>query len=281
MRTKSAVGVVIVALSLLASSVAYSHDIWLAPERFIFAKGDTLVVRQLAGTELDTQYDLPLLRLLTRRFELLTPTETIDLLAELPDVRTQPEVKPVLQRRLDFEGLALLTMEQDFIYDAFSTEKFLEHLAHEDLDVEEFRDRIGRKPEEDERYARVLKSLIQVGQVADGDLHTRVLGQKIEILLLQNPYLLDPGSDLEVQVLFDGEPLRDKVVAAFNRDGTGDVSKFKARTNENGIARFTLNRAGVWLVRLVHLLPCSERDEDDCDDVDWESYWTSFSFSLE
>ena len=239
------------------------------------------MVRQLAGTELDTQYDLPLLRLLTRRFELLTPTETIDLLAELPDVRTQPEVKPVLQRRLDFEGLALLTMEQDFIYDAFSTEKFLEYLAHDDLDLGEFRARIGRKPEEDERYARFLKSLVQVGQVADGDLHERVLGQKIEILLRQNPYRLDAGDDLEVQILFDGEPLRDKIVAAFNRDADGDISNFKARTDENGIARFTLQRTGAWLVRLVHMLPCVERFENDCADVDWESYWTSFSFSLD
>ena len=281
MRWKTVAPGMLMTLALLVATVAHSHDIWLAPERFTFAKGDILVVRQLAGTELDTQYDLPLMRDLTRRFELLTPTGTIDLLAELPDVRTQPEVKPVLTRKLDFEGLALLTMEQDFIHDVFTTEKFLEYLAHEDLELGEFQDRIGRKPEEDERYARVLKSLIQVGQVADADLHERVLGLKIEILLQQNPYRLDPGDDLEVQVLFEGEPLRDKVVAAFNRDADGEVSNFKARTDENGVARFTLPRAGAWLVRLVHMLPCAERFENDCADVDWESYWTSFSFSLD
>ena len=277
MRMKTATPLITLALSFLMLNVAYAHDIWLSPERVTLANGDTLVVRQLAGTELDTQYDLPLLRLLTSRFELLTPKRTIDLLAELSD-RTQTEVKPVLRRQLDFEGLALLTMEQDFIHTDFSIEEFLEYLEHEDLDVEKFRDRIGQKPEEDERYARVLKSLIQVGRVADGDLHKRALGQKIEILL-------DPGDDLEVQVLFDGEPLSDKVVAAFNQDGTGDVSKYKARTDENGIARFTLNRAGVWLVRLVHLLPCSlpcsKRSEKDCSRVDWESYWTSFSFRVD
>ena len=209
---------------------------------FTLKKGDTLVVRQLAGTELDTQYDLPLLRLMTPRFELWTSEGTINLLAELPDVRTQPEVKPILKRRLDFEGLGLLVMEQDFIYDDFSTEKFLEYLEHEDLDLGKFRDRIGRKPEEYERYARFLKCLVLVGEVAEGDLHKRVIGQKIEILLLQNPYLLNPGDDLEVQVLFDGEPLPNKLVAAFHRGASGEVSKFKARTSEKGTARFRLNR---------------------------------------
>ena len=86
---------------------------------------------------------------------------------------------------------------------------------------------------------------------------------------------------MEVQVLFNGKPLHDQLVMAFNRAGEGPIAKSKARTNENGIARFTLDQRGIWLLRLVHLLPCSDRFEGDCDDVDWESYWTSFSFSLE
>ncbi len=82
-------------------------------------------------------------------------------------------------------------------------------------------------------------------------------------------------------MLFNGEPLPDQLVMAFNREGEGPVAKSKARTNENGSARFTLDQRGVWLLRLVHLLPCSDRFEGDCDDVDWESYWTSFIFSLD
>ena len=268
-------------LLLVLATAAYSHDIWLAPERFTLERGDTLVVRQFAGTELDPEHDLPLMRDLTRRFELLTPEGTIDLLAELADMRTRREATPVLRRQLDFEGLALLTMEQDFLHDIFTTEQFLEYLEHEDIEVEPFRDLIGQKPDQEERYARVLKTLVQVGQRADGDLHNRVLGQKIEIVLLQNPYLLDPGDDLTVQVLFDGEPLGDKVIAAFNRNGNGEISKLNARTDGEGMAQFRLSRAGVWLVRLVHVLPCVERFDDDCADTDWESYWTSFSFRLE
>ena len=171
-------------------------------------------------------------------------------------------------------------MEHDFVYDEFSTEKFLEYLKHEEL-VEKFRDQLGRRPVQNERYARSLKCLVQVGKVTEGDLYKRVLGQKIEILLLQNPSLLDPGDDLEVKVLFNSKPLRDQLVIAFNRDGKRPVSKSKARTNTDGIARFTLDKRGVWLFRLVHLLPCADSSDADCSDVDWESYWSSYIFKLD
>jgi len=37
--------------------------------------------------------------------------------------------------------------------------------------------------------------------------YRQVLGQKIEIVLQQNPYLLGPGDSLDVKVLFEGKPL--------------------------------------------------------------------------
>jgi len=216
---------------------------------------------------------------MTPRFELVTADGSIDLLSEIPNVFQW--VKPVLKRKLDLEGLALLTMEHAFIWNEYSSEKFLEYLQHEEFKMEKFQDHLGQKPSKQERYARTLKCLVQVGEVAAGDdLHKRIVGQKLEIVLLQNPYLLDPGDDLEVQVLFDGEPLADQQVTALNGDGKRLISKSKARTNTHGIAHFTLDRGGFWLIRLVHLTHCSERADMDCSDVDWESYWSSYSFEV-
>ena len=50
----------------------------------------------------------------------------------------------------------------------------------------------------------------------------------------------------------------------------------EAHTDARGIARFKLEAEGLWLIRLVHLLPCQE-----CPDVDWESYWASYTFELD
>lgn len=240
-----------------------------------------MIVHQLAGTELDTEHDIALLRTLTPRFELITPDGAVDLLAELPDMREQPEIKPVLKRRLDYDGLGLVVMEHAFIWEEFSREQFLENLAHEEFELEEFEPHMGDREWQSERYARTLKCLVQVGAPGEGDLHRRVLGQKLEILLLQNPYLLHPGDELEVQVLFEGEPLVGRLVKAHSRAGSGPVTTYRARTNVDGVATFTLEQAGSWLVRLVHLLPCAARADIDCEDVHWESYWSSYSFGVD
>ena len=281
MRKKTAIITISLALLVLLVGVAYSHDVWLFPERFVLMRGDTLIVHQLVGTELDTEEDLALLVTMTPRFELITPQGTVDLLSELPDLRTLPVIQPVLKRKLDFEGLALVTMDHAFIYEDWSHEQFLEYLEHEEFDIEEFEPHMGRGPIESERYRRTLKALVQVGGVTGGDLHKRVVGQRVEILLLQNPYVLSPGDVLEVQVLFEGKPLHDKLVMAFHKTGPGVVTKSRARTNRDGIARFTLDDRGPWLIRLVHMLPCAERADLDCEeDAYWEGHWASYSFAL-
>ena len=271
-----------IALLTLGAGVVRAHDIWLLPQTFTLPEGGTLIVRQLAGTELDTKLDLPFLRLMTPRFELIHQRGRVDLVRELPDLRTQPELKPILTRTLDVAGLTLVAMEQDFIYHEIPNKEFLEYLTHEAYDIEQFRDRLERRPIQRERYQRSLKSLVRVGELPEGEAFKQPLGQRIEILLLQSPYLLDPGDDLEVKVLFEGEPLRDRLVMAFNRIGTGPVAKATARTDDGGIARFTLDSEGVWLIRLVHLIPCREAtDVVACSDVDWESYWASYSFQVD
>lgn len=263
----------VIALSvfLFLVSTAHSHDMWLLPERFTPSKGQRLRVFQLVGHDLEIEVILPLRKELTGKFGLITPDGAVDLLGELPD-----ETHPVLEGKLDFEGLALLTMEHNFLNLELSDEKFSEYLKHEGFEeVAKLRARIGPKPKQRERYARTLKSLIQVGGVAAGDLYKQVVGQKIEILLLQNPYLLGSGDDLDVKVLFNGKPLGQKLVWAYNEKGQQLLSQLKKRTNSQGIARFNLKGQGFWLIRCVHLLACAEPD------VDWESYWASYTFRLE
>ena len=281
-RRNSGICVTAVALFLLPVHVVYPHDIWLLPEQFILSKGDVIIVHQLAGSELDVEVELPVLRTMTPSFSLITSGGSVDLLSELPDIRTQPEVKPVLQRKVDIEGLVLLTMEHAFIHTEFPNEKFSEYLEHEGAETKKFHDHIERRSSQRERYARTLKSLIHVGETAEGDLYKQAIGQKLEILLLQNPYLMEPGDSLQVQILFEGKTLTDKRVTALHGDGKQLVSMSTMHTNSEGIAEFTLDRAGFWLIRLVHILPCSERyEQGDCSYVDWESYWTSYSFQLD
>jgi len=313
-RRASKIGIFL--LVHFATGIASAHDIWLAPEQSVMQKGDTLTVHQWVGAELEQgtmdgegTKELPLIRRITQRFELITAAGSVDLLSELPDEKTRPVVKPVLQRRIDSDGLVLVAMEHAFIYDEHAREQFLEYLEHEgyplehrehrhegqrhdgqrhekhavhEHGVEDFLSQLASRPTQRERYRRFLKTLIQVGQPEQGPLHRRQLGQELEILLLQNPYQLDTGSTLEVKVLFQGEPLSGRQVKAYNRDENGRVAKSSARTGTDGIARFRLDRNGFWLFRLVHLRPCDSRaDATGCEFADWESDWASYSFELQ
>ncbi|NIV15550.1 MAG: hypothetical protein GWN62_31110 [Aliifodinibius sp.] len=140
---------------------AYTHDIWLFPEQSRLSKGDTLVVHQYVGSDLNNEREIELMRRTTSRFDLITAGGTINLLEELPDFREKPVTKPVLKRKLDFEGLALITMKHAFIYNEWTKEEFLHYLEHEEYNAsqlgvssEVFRDRI--KASQTERYARYI-----------------------------------------------------------------------------------------------------------------------------
>ena len=73
-------------------------------------------LRQFSGVELENADEVQLFRRSTPVFQLITDDDTVDLLAELPDMQSQPVVMPVLERRLDVDGLALITMEHAFTH---------------------------------------------------------------------------------------------------------------------------------------------------------------------
>lgn len=279
---------------LLLAGIAYAHDMWLRADAFMLAPGDTLAVHQLVGHDLEAETEVQLLRTMTPRFDLVTPEGTIDLLAGLPDLRSQPYILPVLERRLDVEGLALVVMDHAFIYNEFSREEFVAYLRHEADDSEATLALLGDSASQSERYARSFKALVQVGASDGDDLHARPVGQKLELLLLQNPYLLDPGDSLDVRVLFDGRPLAGERVTALNEGAThthgadshthatearahaaeahAHAAAAHAVTDADGVARFGLDTGGLWMIRMVHLYPAPVSD------TDWESYWASYTF---
>ncbi len=255
---------------LFLVNFSLAHDYWLQPNKFVFSKNGTLIVHLYVGDKLTKELEREFQKNMTLRFEILTNSKNLNLLSELQD-----KALPVLKRKIDFEGLALIAMDRDYAYIKLNQNEFAEYLKHEEMsEIEELRKKLPPREFERERYSRYIKSLIAVGDNFDGDIYKKVLGQKLEIVLLNNPYKLKPGDSVKAKILFRGKPLSGKTVMAYNVYD-GKLFEYKAKTDENGEVKFKVEYSGFWLIRLVHLLPCER-----CEDVDWESFWASFSFFI-
>lgn len=164
---------------------------------------------------------------------------------------------------------------------ALSTDAFTDYLRHEGV-TGVLADRKEADPKADsvrERYSKHVKTLVQVGD-KQTDVYQHRLGYPIEIVPQQNPFSLQPGDNLEVQVLQSGEPVFDQVVYASygghhsHSDDGGHEEAVQARTNEKGIASIPLNYEGRWYIRLIHMVEVSGSE------VDYESNWATLTFEV-
>jgi hypothetical protein len=99
-----------------------------------------------------------------------------------------------------------------------------------------------------------------------------VIGLRLEIVPLENPYSKKVGDVLRFRVRFNRKPLVGKTIFAENRNTTQQ----KMITDRDGRIAMRIDRSGVWLVHLVFMRRCTT----DCIEADWESFWGTFSFGV-
>ncbi|MCS7229810.1 MAG: DUF4198 domain-containing protein [Candidatus Kryptonium sp.] len=253
---------------LLVFNIAFAHDYWLKPKKFILSKDDTLTVHLYVGDKLNIEFEREFQSEMTEKFAIITNDTIINLLPNLND-----KAVPVLNKKFDLSGLALIAMDRGWAYIDLSRKDFEEYLEHEGIDDIKLSSTDTSKVER-ERYRRYIKSLISFDGKVEGEVYKKVINQRLEIILLKNPFLLKVGDVIEAKVLFEGKPLVNKTVMLYSLE-RNKVSEQKVKTDKNGIARFRIKNPGFHLVRLVYLRKC-----EGCDNLDWESFWASFSFEI-
>lgn len=165
---------------------------------------------------------------------------------------------------------------------SLTAEQFNRYLEHDGvLDVLEARREHGRLDEDaTERYSKHVKALAQVGD-ARTETYGRALGYPIEFVPLRNPYALGVGETLEVRLLREDRPVPNQLVYASHgqhrgRDDSGSHAEaVRTRTDDEGVARIPLARAGKWYVRTIHMV-----ETPDEPDVDYESNWATLTFEV-
>lgn len=246
-----------------------SHEYLLIAEQYIVKRGDQLYVHLFVSQGFNVELERTLEKSITRNFMMITNTGTTDLLTTTPDKQL-----PVIEKTVDFDGLAMIAMERDYSRIELEPAKFAEYLVDDHLDNISFDASKANLPQR-EKYSRYLKALLLSGNDAGGDLYKKELGYHLEIILQNNPYLLKEGEEVRAKIVFMGKPLTNKTVTIRNREADDNAISFLTKTNVDGIFSFKITKGGTWAVHLTHMIPCS--DKKDCD---WESFWASYTFGI-
>lgn len=248
---------------------AFAHEYVLIAYKYVIAKGDKLELHLFVADGFNVQQERSYQKSITKKFNLQTADHNIDLTA------TNNGEIPVLNYDVDFEGLALVSMERDYASNTMPTNKFLEYLKEDHM--EDIIPKVNlSKVNQKETYTRYLKALVLSGKAKNDNLYQAIVGQNFEIVLLKNPYNLHAGDMIKAQVLFMGKPLVSKIITARNRKGSEPSIFLNSKTDQNGICSFKLKRNGDWFIHATHMIACNNKP-----DTDWESFWTSYSFGIQ
>jgi hypothetical protein len=257
---------------IAAAAPAAAHDKWLEVEPFFADKAVTTKIYLVTGDALRQPEAMPIRqRSRILRFQLQTATGKRELLPMLHEDQQPIAALPSGTLPQGTSTLVLETAPTDIL---LAAEKFQSYLFEErlfDILMERAEHREEDQPGR-ERYTRYIKAVVQSGAKLDDGV-TRPVGQDLEIVPLTNPYGISIGGKVIVQVLYRGQPLPKRALTTASRYRSNVVSK-NLRTDKHGQVTIALDRAGQWLISLVHM----ERSREP--GADWRSYWVSLTFEL-
>lgn len=135
------------------------------------------------------------------------------------------------------------------------------------------------------RYAKYSKTVVEVGKGARA--FERTLGHPLEFVPLSDPSSLRVGDTLRMQLLLLGKPatLAKLHAGAVAAGATAVSDTLQARraaardatieTDRNGQASIVIDRAGLWNIRTLQIVPATKGTG-----ADWDVHWATFVFSV-
>lgn len=253
----------LVAAVLAGGFTAAAHEFWLEVIGYRPKVGDEIPIVHRIGMEMQG-LSYPFLGKDTKRFSILADGKEVAIKSVEGD---EPAGEVIAER----PGLMTVIFHGTVETVEFATfAKFEESLRFEHLEHIVAAHRKAAKPEANivENYVRCAKALIGVGHGRGKD---RFVGMPLEIVAEANPYELERGGQLPVQVLHEGKPLAGVTLKVF----TLATAKNPVRvvTDKDGRASVVLERAGEHLLHAVHM-----REPRQGETGHWLSLWASLTF---
>ena len=125
-----------------------------------------------------------------------------------------------------------------------------------------------------ELYRRCAKTLIQVGNKFD-ETYQKNTQMPLEIIPLKNPYQMQVGDEITFKVLFNNQPLANKMVVAWHKTDTEKTTHEKLKTDDSGILKMKLEKSGYWMISTVHMIEVKNNLK-----ANYQSFWGNLTFSL-
>ena len=277
--TARALGVCVIALAVAAQ--LFAHDFWLVPDAFRIAPGELLQVRGQTSSAFPSSLS----------------AITVDRVGEALVIGARGRTAVVdfshagtsllLHHRPREAGQFVVAMTIQPRSVRESPESFRRYLTLEGApEVLERLEREGGFPTDSitRRYAKYAKTIVEVG--ANGPRAFPIIaGHPLEFVPLTDPASVRPGGRVAFQLLLAGRPLANAKVHAGSvmrpngamLDDLADTERHvQLQTDANGIVDVEVDRAGLWNVRALYLLPADEGSA-----VDWETHWVTLVFAVE
>jgi Domain of unknown function (DUF4198) len=257
------------AMALFFTACAAGHDLYLLPDRFLIEKGAVLSFGIHNGDAFPESEASPAME---RLRDVVLHSSTGAAEAEHLHVDGKRAIGTAAVSR---PGDLILTARTIPNFIQLEPDKFEDYLKEEGLtDVIAWRASHGeaRKPGR-ERYSKYAKALLLAG-TPDG-YYDHQAGFAIEIVPEKDPYLLKPGEQLPVKVLFQGKPAAGLSMEAAWAGPQGKGVQRVGTTDSQGRIVVPLRAAGRWRLHTIKMERCTEPAV-----ADWESSWASLTFEL-
>lgn len=255
---------------LISSTLLLAHEFWLMPNKFRVKTNESIALNYYVGEDFMGEL-WKRKKDKTLKFTQFTQQKKID----LTDLSIKSDTNAI-SLKFESEGTHVLALETKNSFIALEAQKFNEYLKDDGIDnIYALREKKGElnKPSK-EFYRRCAKTLIQVGTKSDNTFKQNT-GMPLEIIPLQNPYFSKIGDKITVKVLFNSEPLVDKMIVIWNKTATTKTRQQKLRTNAEGEMTFNLDQKGQWMVSTVQMIPVENNPEGD-----YQSFWGNLTFEF-
>jgi uncharacterized GH25 family protein len=253
--------IALAAALLLAAGDVYAHDFWIEPSTFHPPPGSTVAVGLRAGQNFIGDA--------VPRFASSIEQFVVRQSGSEQPIDGSENIDPAGWLRADGQSTAVIAYRSAGSFVELPAEKFEDYLRQEGLErIIDIRAKRGQRDKPGrERFYRYAKALL-TGQQPSAAV-TQPLGLAYEIVPDDDPTArLAPFGG---RVLYGGKPLAEALVVAMLRS---DPSvRLTVRSDAQGAFSFVLPRAGVWLIKSVHMVKASFFS-----DADWESLWASLTF---